>query len=77
MKVNTNYFHLSLQYQCTQVMDAVGCVVLDVLQQEHLMASAASVGGFLKELLIKLQQKHEYIGGLWQYNVLVSVTTEH
>lgn len=42
-------------------------MVLDVLQQEHLVASAASVGSYLLELLTKLQHKHEYIGGSRPY----------
>ncbi|MPC54990.1 hypothetical protein E2C01_048921 [Portunus trituberculatus] len=52
-----------LQYRCSQVMNAVGSVVLEGLRQEHLMETAASVGTFLLEELLKLQHKHEYIGG--------------
>ncbi|KAK7067016.1 hypothetical protein SK128_027331 [Halocaridina rubra] len=43
-------------------MDAVGCAVLDIIQREQLMNSAASVGDFLKEQLLLLKKKHEYIG---------------
>ncbi|XP_042241512.1 5-phosphohydroxy-L-lysine phospho-lyase-like isoform X2 [Homarus americanus] len=50
------------EYQCTKMMNAVGCAVLEVLQQEHLMGSASVVGSVLKDELLKLQQKHEYIG---------------
>lgn len=50
------------EYKCTRVMDAVGCAVLEVLQQDQLMDSAAEVGAFLKKELVRLQKKHEYIG---------------
>lgn len=44
------------------MMDAVGCAVLEVLQEEHLMSAAMSVGTFLREQLMLLQHKHDYIG---------------
>lgn len=50
------------EYPCTTAMDAVGCAVLDVVQREQLMSSAASVGEFLNDQLLILKKKHEYIG---------------
>lgn len=61
------------EYRCSQVVDAVGCVVLEVLRQENLMASAASVGSFLLELLAKLQEKHEYIGDVRGSGLVVGI----
>lgn len=52
------------EYQCTRMMDAVGCAVLNVLKQEHLMESATEVGTVLKNELMKLQIKHEHIGNV-------------
>ncbi|XP_076055455.1 5-phosphohydroxy-L-lysine phospho-lyase-like isoform X3 [Oratosquilla oratoria] len=49
-------------YQCSPLVDAVGCAVLQVLDKEQLVPAAAKVGVVLKKGLYHLKQKHEYIG---------------
>ncbi|XP_045121103.1 5-phosphohydroxy-L-lysine phospho-lyase-like isoform X1 [Portunus trituberculatus] len=61
------------EYRCSQVMNAVGSVVLEGLRQEHLMETAASVGTFLLEELLKLQHKHEYIGDVRGRGLMVGM----
>lgn len=41
---------------------AVGLAVLDVLEQEDLRGNASRVGAHLKDLLTKLQAKHQLVG---------------
>ncbi|XP_064107007.1 5-phosphohydroxy-L-lysine phospho-lyase-like isoform X2 [Macrobrachium nipponense] len=50
------------EYQCTTAMDAIGCAVLDITEQNQLMNMAASVGEFLLDQLNNLKKKYEYIG---------------
>lgn len=41
---------------------AIGLAVLDVIEKENLRGNAIRVGAHLKDLLKKLQQRHEIIG---------------
>lgn len=61
------------EYRCTQVMDAVGSVVLEGLKHDNLMEAAARVGKFLLDELIKLQHKHEYLGDVRGKGLMVGV----
>ena len=54
-------------------MDAVGCVVLEGLRQNHLMEAATTVGNFLLEELIKLQHKHEYLGDVRGKGLMIGI----
>ncbi|XP_014869104.1 PREDICTED: 5-phosphohydroxy-L-lysine phospho-lyase isoform X1 [Poecilia mexicana] len=46
----------------TPVSCAIGLAVLDVIEKEDLRGNAVRVGAHLKDLLKKLQQRHEIIG---------------
>lgn len=41
---------------------AIGLAVLDVIEKEDLRGNATRVGTHLKDLLKKLQEKHDVIG---------------
>ncbi|KAM9740352.1 5-phosphohydroxy-L-lysine phospho-lyase isoform 1-T2 [Menidia menidia] len=41
---------------------AIGLAVLDVIEEEHLRENAVKVGAHLKDLLAKLQARHEVVG---------------
>ncbi|KAG0713984.1 5-phosphohydroxy-L-lysine phospho-lyase [Chionoecetes opilio] len=61
------------EYRCTQVMDAVGSVVLEGLRRDNLMEAATSVGKFLLEELVKLQHKHDYLGDVRGKGLMLGV----
>ncbi|KAK3876762.1 hypothetical protein Pcinc_018475 [Petrolisthes cinctipes] len=61
------------EYGCSRMMDAVGCAVLEVLQEEHLMTAAMSVGKYLREQLTILQHKHDYIGDVRGLGLMVGL----
>ncbi|MEH6608929.1 MAG: aminotransferase class III-fold pyridoxal phosphate-dependent enzyme [Halioglobus sp.] len=50
----------------TPVSSAVGLAVLDVLEQENLLANAVSTGAYVADGLRALQEKHEIIGDVRQ-----------
>ncbi|XP_045583825.2 5-phosphohydroxy-L-lysine phospho-lyase isoform X1 [Procambarus clarkii] len=52
------------EYPCTKMMDAAGCSVLKVLQDEQLMENAVEVGALLKTELLRLQQEYDCIGNI-------------
>ncbi|GAA2228007.1 aspartate aminotransferase family protein [Herbiconiux moechotypicola] len=41
---------------------AVGCTVLDVLERDHLVERAASLGALLRDGLLELQRRHPVVG---------------
>ncbi|KAG7251910.1 hypothetical protein CRUP_002840 [Coryphaenoides rupestris] len=51
-----------MQFGGNPVSCAVGLAVLNVLEQEDLRGNASRVGAHLKDLLTKLQAKHQLVG---------------
>lgn len=51
-----------MQFGGNPVSCAIGLAVLDVIEEEDLRGNATSVGAHLKDLLKKLQTRHEIIG---------------
>lgn len=51
-----------MQFGGNPVSCAIGLAVLDVIEEEDLRGNAIRVGTRLKDLLKKLQPKHEIIG---------------
>jgi len=51
-----------MQFGGNPVSCAIGLAVLDVIEEEDLKGNATRVGAHLKDLLIKLQPRHQIIG---------------
>lgn len=51
-----------MQFGGNPVSCAIGLAVLDVIEKEDLRGNATRVGGHLKDLLTKLQTRHQLIG---------------
>jgi 4-aminobutyrate aminotransferase-like enzyme len=52
----------STQFGGNPVSCAIGLAVLNVLEQEDMRGNATRVGAHLKDLLNKLQTKHQIVG---------------
>jgi 2,2-dialkylglycine decarboxylase (pyruvate) len=51
----------------------VGLAVLDVIEREGLVARAGQMGGYLRQRLLDLQQRHEVIGDIRGLGLLIGV----
>lgn len=60
-------------YQCTPLMDSVGCSVLDIMHKEHLLNSAQTIGEILKHELNELKKKHDHIGAVRGIGLMYSI----
>jgi 4-aminobutyrate aminotransferase-like enzyme len=63
-------------YGGSPVAAAVGLAVLEVIEQEELMANAARVGGYLKDRLIELSKQHEIIGEVRGAGLFIGVEVQ-
>ena len=55
------------------LLGEVGLAVLRVLEEEHLVERARTVGGYLRDRMVDLQQRHEAIGDVRGEGMLIGV----
>ncbi|CAL4084170.1 unnamed protein product, partial [Meganyctiphanes norvegica] len=60
-------------YKCSPMMDSVGCSVLNIMQKEHLVNSAQTIGEILKHELNQLKKKHQQIGEVRGMGLMYSI----
>ena len=61
-RCNKSFLSNFMQFGGNPVSCAIGLAVLDVIEEEDLRGNAMRVGAHLKDLLIKLQTRHQIIG---------------
>ncbi|KAL8587799.1 hypothetical protein ACOMHN_021017 [Nucella lapillus] len=60
-------------YGGNPVSCAIALAVLDVIEEENLMKHALDVGGYLKDQVLKLKEKHELIGQIRGRGLFVGI----